>query len=120
MDADTEIAEQVPVFCYLVHIPAKTGEFENQQNISRPILCRYMEVQQTRAVHGEAAPYIAGRTNEFKTMLLCVAFQTVPLHLQYLRTVRPVVSDTAVNPSLFLFRHAASMQKSFIFQTIST
>ena len=57
--ADTKITEQMPVFCYLVRIPSKAGEFENQQNINRSILRSRMEVQQTRAVRGEAAPYIA-------------------------------------------------------------
>ena len=55
-------------------------------------------------------------------MVLCIGFQFVPLCRQQLRAVWPIVSHTAVNPSLFrfLFHHAASIQKSFIFQTIST
>lgn len=69
MDADTEIAEQVPVFCYLVRITAQAGEAMNQEYINLPILCRRIEIQQTRTVHSEAAPYIAGSTNDFKIML---------------------------------------------------
>lgn len=69
VNADTKITEQVPVFCYLVHIPAQAGETMDQEYISISIFCRRMEVQQTRTVHGEAAPYIAGKTNNFKVML---------------------------------------------------
>jgi hypothetical protein len=120
MDTDTEITEQIPVFCYLICVTPQAGETMDKKYIGIPIFCRRMEVQQTRAVHGEAAPYIAGNANDFKAMLFCVTFQPVPLPFQYLRTVRLVVSHTAINPSLFLFHHAASIQKSFIFQTIST
>lgn len=45
MDADTKITEQVPVLCYLVRIPAKAGEFVNQQNIDRSVLRSRMELQ---------------------------------------------------------------------------
>lgn len=121
MDANIEITEQIPVLQVSIQIPAKPGEITEQQNVNVSIYRLRMKLQQTGAVFkGQAACYIAGNANDFKIMFLCIALQSVPLCRQRLRTVRPVVSHTAVNPSLFLFHHAASIQKSFIFQTIST
>nr|WP_325183069.1 tyrosine-type recombinase/integrase [uncultured Oscillibacter sp.] len=54
--------------CHLVRITAQAGEAMNQEYINRPILCRRMEVQQARTVHCQAAPHIAGSTNNLKVM----------------------------------------------------
>ena len=45
MDADTEITEQMPVFCHLVRITAQAGEAMNQEYINFPIFCGRMEVE---------------------------------------------------------------------------
>ena len=123
MDANVEITEQIPVLQVPIQIPAQAGEIAEQQNVNVSIHRLIVKFQQTGAVvKFQPVCYVTGSANDFKAMLFCVGFQPVPLCRQQLRAVRPIVSHTAVNPSLFhcLFHHAASIQKSFIFQTIST
>ena len=121
MDADIKITEQIPVSRDPIQIPAQAGKITEEQNINIPLHCNSVELQQAGAVvKRQAAPYIAGTTNDFKAILFCVGFQSVPLFLQQLYAVWPVVSHTAINPSPFPFHYAASIQKSFIFQTIFT
>ena len=92
----------------------------NKKYINLPVFCRRMEVPQTGMIHRAATPYIIGETSDFKAMLFCIGVQTMLLRRQHFRTVRTVVSYTAINPNSFLFHYISSIQKSFIFQTIST
>ena len=92
----------------------------DKKYIDLPVFCRRMEVPQTWTVYCATTPYIIGETNDFKAMLLCVGVQTMPLRRQRFRTVRTIVGYTIINPSSFLFHYISSIQKSCIFQTIST
>ena len=44
VDADTEITEQVPVFCYLICVTSQAGKTMDKKDIGIPIFCRRIEV----------------------------------------------------------------------------
>jgi len=78
------------------------GKVNKEQNVNRPIFHRSMEVEQPRAVGKcQPTPYIIVRTDDFKSILFCIGFQSVLLCSQHIQTVRPIVSSTAVQPSPF-------------------